>query len=168
MRSKSLRDARRAGEKITHSHPNERQRQATKIAMLREHGVDASTHFTLEQRHVSCEDCIEAMYLNVFPKRRGVLQRLKQKRETYVSLRFVHPTFRQSQIRLRQSLRDHHFRRAAVPSIGLHDSRTVLAPLALVDHARYATLFYESRILSGKYIKYKWLNKGFQDTSNAE
>jgi hypothetical protein len=35
MRSRSLREARRAGEKMTHSHPNERQRQATKMAMLR-------------------------------------------------------------------------------------------------------------------------------------
>jgi len=35
MRSKSLRDARRAGEKTTHSQPMVSARQATKMAMLR-------------------------------------------------------------------------------------------------------------------------------------
>ena len=40
MRSRSFRDARLAGEKMTHSHPNDRHRQATKMAMLQTHKME--------------------------------------------------------------------------------------------------------------------------------
>ena len=67
MRSSSLREARRAGENTTHSHPMVSARQATKMAMLRSQRSCVSLGEAGGHQHRVGSAC-----LKVLPKRRGV------------------------------------------------------------------------------------------------